>query len=214
MIIWPTTSDIHKDDELSMDYSGRGSVIVESQWSQRWTDLSPVSRGSWIAVPFLSSQTFPTGGTTLTVDRGVAIVDGFVVDFRGEDADISFTIPTSVHCYVYLTLSFDGGGLVDGYDWNLDTTAQLRLHSICVGQAICSTEIEAWHPISYPEGPRVAIGDFHTGIAPKLKPVVLGFQPLRAKTGTDDTLEVYGFSIDATNENGSFEAITFDHFSG
>ena len=211
-VIWPTEGDCHVDDESGSAHAGKGSVITESRWSQLWTDVVPTSRGSWIPTPFKSSQTFPTGGTTLTVDRGMAIVDGFVVDFSGQSADLSFTIPADCHCYVYLTLT-RSDDLVDGYAWHLDTTAQVRTSGICIGQAISDeTEIKKWLPVSYDEGWRAASGSFDSDESPKQKPVVLGYRPVRVETsGTNPaTIEDYGFSIDDLGRDGTYVAALFD----
>ena len=210
-VIFPTAGDVHVDDEAGVASAGAGNTFFEDSWKKIWQDALPTSRGSWLITPFLSSQSFPTGGLTLTTDKGIAVVDGFMIDFTGQSGDITFSLTDDTHNYLILGLTYTSGNIT-GYEWITDTTATLRQNSICIGQAIVAGgSIIKWHPVSYPEGWRVATGSYDTTAPPQTKPVVLGFQPTRVQTGTSDTLETYGFSIESTGETGTYEALLFDH---
>jgi len=214
--IFPTDNDcvLDTENDPSTGSIGQGNTFFESRFRDIWFNAVPTSSGSWVMTDFTSSQSFPTGGLTLTVARGVAMVWGVMVDFSGQSSDIDLVLPDDTHVHVYLGLTFDGQVKISGYQWILDTTPVFRQNAIAVGQAIVSGgSIQKWMPFSYPEGWRMVTGSFDTNTTPQAKPVVLGFQPLRVQTGTNDTLETYGFSIDATGQTGTFEAILFEDAS-
>tara|TARA_Y100000310_G_scaffold338530_1_gene428399 strand:- start:720 stop:1394 length:675 start_codon:yes stop_codon:yes gene_type:complete len=220
-LIWPTTADTHLDDESGDAHILKaGNLGNELLWSKLWKGLMPTSNGSWVTTPFIldNSISLPRDVLEIVTVRGVAVIDGFSVDFRGNSGPLTLALEHDQgHIFLGLQVLYDGDGFVSGYQWNQDLdTPVFRSSQIYIGQArVRNGTVRSWQPVTYPEGWRVATGIVNTNNTPQNRNVALGFQPLRVRLtvtggGSGKTITAWGFTTDDTGLDGTYEALLFD----
>ena len=221
-LIWPTTNDVHLDDESDSSSSYRANNLGnEDLWKTLWQSISPTTGGSWIPESFELdlSVTLPTDTLTFVLTRGRAIIDGFTLDFSGETGAVEIPMENSEygedddgHIHLSLQLVYTDGR-VSGYQWRQDIDDPVvRTGQITVGMAIVKTSVDGWrvwNPYSFPEGPRIMAGNYDSSTSPTHKSVGLGFRPIAMGGGvSSNSIQDYGFRLDGSG-TGTFEAATF-----
>lgn len=224
-LIWPTENDVRDDNDAGAANEFNASTFgIETRWRdlQNWS--APLASAAYIPVSFSESS---KSAYTIELNKGVAVINGVVIDFRNNASTISIDgntggaglgIQASKRNYVILTVGKDGSDNVNGYSWSVihaaagaDPDTTTITNAICVGEAVADgTQITDWYP-RLSDGNGNITGSFHTNKTPNNLRVFLGFKPYfgdpsthHIQTAGTVSRETYGFKFSTQTNQGNF----------
>jgi hypothetical protein len=191
--IWPTENDV---GQVGVGV-GAGRIINESGWTTQYKHQN--NRGLfWHDTGFNQTQSLPVVSTDFNIAKGRAIISGFNVDTLNEDSAhvVSGLSSASTMYRVWLKYTVDGGGLIDGYEFEArsDTTIPVRAMLLYEVWRNASSQLAAaW---DRRPGLGCLVGEYDsTGDRPNL--VVCGFRPRVVQVAVGTAKSCTAFEEDA-----------------